>query len=76
VWTERVLLLFPAGGQLSAAGCLPVRNKHDQRRPINRERYSEKGTKPASEGAEEEIPSCTSDQMKLTKGKSSEGESN
>ena len=28
---------------LSAAGCLPVRNKHDQRRPINRVRYSEKG---------------------------------
>lgn len=29
----------------SAAGCLPVRNKHDQRRPINRERVArEKGT--------------------------------
>jgi hypothetical protein len=69
-WTESVLLLFPAAGQLSAAGCLPVRNKHDQRRPINRERCAEKGKQLClvSEGAGEEIPSYTSDQMKLTKG--------
>lgn len=35
-WVDRasVMLLFPARGQLSAAGCLPVRNKHDQRRPM------------------------------------------